>query len=374
MMMHTVNVKATRTAYTISIGAGGLNLVGETLKNLREDSSVFIIYDANVSSYIGNLSASLEKEGHSVLGDFAVMPGEASKSYKMFEVAMNAVLGAGVDRHTVIIAFGGGVTGDIAGFVAATCMRGLDFIQIPTTLLSMVDSSVGGKTGINTKAGKNLVGAFHQPIAVIIDTDILETLPLREFKAGYAELVKHAFIKDRELFDWLDQNHEKIFARDKAVLPEAIAKSCAIKAEVVEADEFERANIRALLNFGHTFGHALEAIYGYDGRLLHGEAVALGMVMAFKLSVELGECKNVDAVSALDHMKKCELLCDISDLPVESGLTAQRMVELMAYDKKAEKKSPTFIISEGIGCAVVRKDIEINKVEDMLAQMMEEAR
>jgi shikimate kinase/3-dehydroquinate synthase len=275
---------------------------------------------------------------------------------------------AGIDRRTGVIAFGGGVVGDLAGFVAAIALRGLPFIQIPTTLLAQVDSSVGGKTGVNLPAGKNLVGAFHQPLLVLCDTGVLATLPLRERRAGYAEVVKYGLIDDAAFFAWCEAHGAALLGGDGEAIAEAVRACCAAKARVVADDEREtRADGgRALLNLGHTFGHALEAEVGYDGaRLLHGEAVAVGLGLAFSLSARLGLCAAEDAVRVRAHLAASGLPADLSML--NRRFSSARLIGHMRKDKKAEAGRLTFILARGIGAAFVSRDVPEEEVAALLA-------
>ena len=288
--MRHVRVTLERSAYDIAIGPGLIARAGVLLGPMLPQKRAMIVTDETVAAlHLPALQASLEAAGIEA-GVVVVPPGEASKSLAGFERVTSALLEAGIERRTTVIALGGGVVGDLAGYAAAAVMRGLPFVQIPTTLLSQVDSSVGGKTGINTRFGKNLIGAFHQPLAVLADTLALATLPARELRAGYAEILKAGLIGDAALFDWCLANGMAIVSNDAALQAEAIERACAFKARVVGDDEREEKpdNGRALLNLGHSFAHALEAELGYDGRLLHGEAVAIGLGLALQLSSRLG--------------------------------------------------------------------------------------
>ena len=283
-------------------------------------------------------------------------PGEVTKSYAEFARVSDALLEARVERRDVVVAFGGGVIGDLAGFCAASLRRGVRFVQIPTTLLAQVDSSVGGKTGINAPAGTNLVGAFHQPALVLADSGVLDTLPEREFRAGYAEVAKYGLIDNAEFFTWLEANWRDVFAGGPARL-KAIATSCAAKARVVAADEMEQGE-RALLNLGHTFGHALERLTHYDGeRLVHGEGVAIGMACAFRFSRDLGLCPEADAVRVERHLQAVGLPTRIGAL---RGLNAdaKAILEAMRQDKKVERGRLTFILARAIGASFIAKDVE----------------
>jgi 3-dehydroquinate synthase len=316
-----------------------------------------LVTDANLARtpHPVRLEAALGRAGVRV--DRLLMPaGEASKTMACLAGLLERMLALGVDRKTAVVALGGGVVGDLAGFAAAVCLRGLDLIQVPTTLLAQVDSSVGGKTGVDSPRGKNLIGAFHQPRLVLIDTAVLGSLPPRELRAGYAELVKHAFIRDRGLFEWLEGHADRVLAGDPEARAEAIRRSVAVKAAIVAADEHETGDLRALLNFGHTFAHAYETLTGYGDVLLHGEAVSLGMARAFALSVRLGLCPAADAARALEHLAG-------AGLPVEpaAGLRArlapEAVLAVMRRDKKAEAGAPAFVLSDGLGRASLRRDV-----------------
>ena len=282
--------------------------------------------------------------------------GEASKSLSGFGRVTDALLSQAVERRTTVLAFGGGVIGDLAGYAAAAVLRGLPFVQMPTTLLAQVDSSVGGKVGINTVFGKNTLGAFHQPIAVLADIGLLSTLPPRELRAGYAEIVKAGLISDPSLFAWCETNAAALLAGDAAAQAEAVHRACAFKAAVVADDEREeKPDGRALLNLGHTFAHALEAEMGYDGRLLHGEAVSIGLVLAFRLSVRLGLCPPQDAARLEAHLRDVGLMTSILDRG--QPLPADRLLAHMRQDKKTKDRQLTFILVKGIGKAFACRDV-----------------
>jgi 3-dehydroquinate synthase len=264
----------------------------------------------------------------------------------------------------VLIALGGGVVGDLAGFAAASLMRGVDFIQVPTSLLAQVDSSVGGKTGVNAQAGKNLIGAFHQPRAVLIDTATLDSLSARELRAGYAEIVKYGLLGDAAFFEWLEGHGSAVLERDPAALTHAIVTSCAAKARIVEADELETGQ-RALLNLGHTFGHAFEAVAGYDGTLLHGEAVAAGMGLAFDLAAEMELCSGQDSVRAKAHLRANGLAASVGELPVRETPTDQ-LIALMQRDKKVRKGEMRFVLPRGIGNSFVCDNVSTASLHKIL--------
>ena len=322
-----------------------------------------IITDSHIAPLYGEtIQHSLQKSGFSVNAPIIVPAGEAAKSHGEWGRVMDELLGRKIDRHCLIIALGGGVVGDLAGFVAASALRGLDFIQIPTSLLAQVDSSVGGKTGINSRHGKNLIGAFHQPRLVLADTDSLNTLQIREIRAGYAEIVKYGLIGDSDFFDWLCQHGQTVIDGDANARRYAIAQSCRHKAAIVARDERETGD-RALLNLGHSFGHALEAEAGYDGRLLHGEAVAMGMVMAFDLSVRLGHCQPDDLNKMRVHLRACGLPVELD--PAWATGTVDRYIHHMMGDKKNQHGKLTLILTRGIGNAFVAKKSDVGPVRDI---------
>jgi 3-dehydroquinate synthase len=326
-----------------------------------------IVSDENVAPlYMERLEKSLAKAGLS--HDHIVMPaGEATKSFPRLEEACDRLLAMEVERGDLIIALGGGVIGDFAGFSAAILRRGMDFVQIPTSLLAQVDSSVGGKTGINSRLGKNLIGAFHQPRLVIIDIDTLDTLPPRELAAGYAEIVKYGLIDDKDFFVWLEDNGPRLLEGDSRARARAIAASCRAKARIVAMDERE-SGCRALLNLGHTFGHALEAWAGYDGTLLHGEAISIGMVNAFELSARLGYCSPGDGERVEKHLRKAGLPTRISHIRGDEGPGAQELLRHMAQDKKVSGGKLVFIMTKGIGESFIDKEVPIDKLEEYLRE------
>jgi 3-dehydroquinate synthase len=294
-----------------------------------------------------------------------LLPGEGTKSFNGLEKLTSELLATGVERGGVIVALGGGVVGDLTGFAAGVLKRGIDFIQIPTTLLSQVDSSVGGKTAINAREGKNLVGLFHQPKLVIADTAVLKTLPRRELLAGYAEIAKYGALGDSDFFEWLEDNGASALAGDENALVHAVAHSCRLKADIVARDERESGD-RALLNLGHTFGHALEAATGYSDRLLHGEGVAIGMALAFDLSVALGLCPASEARRVRSHLKAMGLPASIADLKGERP-SADVLLTHMTHDKKARDGKLTFILARGIGDAFQTQDVPVDAVKRLLS-------
>ncbi len=363
---HRVSVDLPGRGYEILVGPALLESAGASIAALAPGAACAVVTDDNVARHhLGALEASLARGGirhTSVL----VRPGEASKSYGVFETVCDAIIAARLERGDLVIAFGGGVVGDLAGFAAASVRRGMRFVQIPTSLLAQVDSSVGGKTGINSRHGKNLVGAFHQPSLVIADTDVLATLPAREFAAGYAEVVKYGLIGDAPFFDWLDRSRAEIFAGGPA-LGAAIAKSCAAKAAMVIRDERETGE-RALLNLGHTFGHAFEALTRYDGsRLVHGESVAIGMACAFRFSQKLGFCPSQDTASVERHLREAGLPTRIGQISSFEA-SPEAILEAMRQDKKVERGALTFILARGIGRAFIAKAIEPEAVLSFLEE------
>jgi len=329
---------------------------------------VFIVTDTNVAPlYLAALESALTADG--VRCDHVVVPaGENSKDMTCLASVLDAMLAARCERSTMVIALGGGVIGDLTGFAASILLRGVDFIQIPTTLLSQVDSSVGGKTGINTKAGKNLVGTFHQPRLVLADTDVLATLPRRELLAGYAEVAKYGLIDDRAFWDWLEQNAVPALgggAKAEALIRHCIVTSCKAKARIVAADERE-SGVRALLNLGHTFGHAFEAETGFGANLLHGEAVGLGMMMAFDLSARLGLAPAGDAKRVQAHLAAVGLPVKPPRTGRHGPITAARLIDHMGQDKKVKDGAITFVLARGIGSAFLTATVPLPKVEETL--------
>ncbi len=359
-----VEVKLGARAYEILIGDKLIEAAGERIARLAPGAACAIVTDANVAAlHLAALQKSLEAAG---IRHFPVVvaAGEGAKSFGVFAEVCEALIAAKLERGDMILAFGGGVVGDLAGFAAATLRRGMRFVQIPTTLLAQVDSSVGGKTGLNSKHGKNLIGAFHQPSLVLADARVLETLPPREFRAGYAEMVKYGLIGDAEFFGWLEANWRAVFAGGEARV-QAIATSCAAKAAIVGRDEIEQGE-RALLNLGHTFGHALERLAHYDGgRLVHGEAVAIGMALAFRFSARTGLCALKDQARVETHLREVGLPTRIGDI---AGLAAHadEIVAAMQQDKKVERGSLTFILARGIGACFVAKKVDAGAIHGFL--------
>ena len=365
--IRTTRVGLEGRAYDIKAGPGLLERAGVLMDPVLGGGPVAVVTDANVRRHqFRRLKAGLDDAG--VAAEVIELPpGEATKSFAVLEDLLNRLLDAGMDRSGTIIAFGGGVIGDLAGLAAAVVLRGVDYIQVPTTLLAQVDSSVGGKTAIDTRQGKNLVGAFHQPRLVLADTTTLRTLPDREIRAGYAEIVKYGLIDRPEFFAWLEENGNRVLALDDEALTHAITVSCEAKAAVVEADERESGS-RALLNLGHTFGHAFEAEAGYGDALLHGEAVALGMVLAFDLSVRLGFCPPAD----LERVRRHIAAADLPTTPPGNNASFARrdtLIERMRRDKKAKSGRVVLVLARAIGEAFLHG--ETSEVE--LATFLDDA-
>lgn len=353
-------------AYDILVGEGLVARAGALIAPVLASRRVVVVTDETVAAlHLPALCAALAEAGIAVAATIDVPPGEASKSFGRLQAVLEAALAAGADRRTALIALGGGVVGDLAGFAAAVALRGLPFIQVPTTLLAQVDSSVGGKTGINLPLGKNLVGAFHQPRLVLADTGVLATLPPRELRAGYAEVAKHGLLQG-EFWTWCEAEGARAVAGDPAALAHAVLESCRLKSAVVAADEREESEEggRALLNLGHTFGHALEAEGGYDGALLHGEAVAVGLGLAASLSARLGHCSQELPGRVISHLQACGLPARIGDLP--RRFSAERLMGRMRKDKKARDGAMRFVLLRGPGDAFTTSDIAPVAVASLL--------
>jgi 3-dehydroquinate synthase len=362
-----LSVELAERSYDIVVGPGLLAHAGGELASVLGRGDLVIVTDTNLekTEHLERLEASLDAA--SLRHRRLVVPaGEASKSMAQLEKLLDSLLDAGVERSTTIAAFGGGVIGDLAGFCAAILLRGVDYLQIPTSLLAQVDSAVGGKTGVNASHGKNLIGAFHQPKLVLSDTDVLRTLPPRELRAGYAEVVKYGLIDRPDFFAWLEQNGPAVLAGDAAAQQHAIVTSCTAKAEVVAADERE-TDRRALLNLGHTFAHAYEAITGYGDALLHGEAVALGMVQAFALSARLGLCPAEEVARVREHLAAVGLPTD-PRVVGRGRFAAERMLDAMSRDKKVASGRRRFVLARGIGKAFLGDDVP----EAVLRRLLEE--
>jgi shikimate kinase/3-dehydroquinate synthase len=361
-------VTLSTSAYDVVIGQGLLARAGALLApRLPQKRAVVITDDSVARLHLQTLLDGLAQTGIAT-SQIVVPAGEASKNLETFGRVTDALLEAKVERRTAVIALGGGVVGDLAGFAAATTLRGLPFVQVPTTLLSQVDSSVGGKTGINTARGKNLLGAFHQPRMVLADTGTLATLPRRELAAGYAEIVKAGLIADPEFFVWCEANGAAVIAGDPVAQAEAIRQACAFKARVVGGDEREEKpnDGRALLNLGHTFGHALEAEYAYGGGLLHGEGVAIGIGLAFRLSARLGFCPQEDADRAVAHVAGVGLPAEIATL--NRRFSAATLISHLRRDKKVQDGALKFVLVRGIGQAFTSSDVDEQVVADLLRE------
>ncbi len=357
----TVAVSLGDRSYDIMIGPGLIADAGRAIAARLPGARVAIVTDANVAAlHLDGLRAGLRAGGVGIGAEVVLPAGEKTKSFGFFESTVEAVIGARLERGDAVVALGGGVIGDLSGFVAGVVRRGMQFVQIPTTLLAQVDSSVGGKTGINSPQGKNLIGVFYQPRLVLADTRSLDTLPEREFRAGYAEVAKYGLIDQPDFFAWLERNWRSVFSGG-AERTEAIARSCAAKAAVVARDETETGD-RALLNLGHTFGHALEAATAYDGaRLIHGEGVAIGMALAHRFSARLNLMSPDDADRVERHLRAVGLPVSLAEVP--GGLPdAERLLEFIAQDKKVSRGALTFILTHGLGRAFVARDVPSSEV------------
>ena len=367
--LSTVRVDLGKRSYDIEIGHDLLAGLGERIKALAPKARAFIVTDEHLAAtHLGAVEKALAAGKVTLLGTHILPAGETTKCFAKLQETVEAILAAGTERNDLVIALGGGVIGDLTGFAAAISRRDTGFVQIPTSLLAQVDSSVGGKTGINTKQGKNLVGAFHQPKLVLADMDVLKTLPLREFRAGYAEVAKYGLIDDAGFFSWLEENVDQVFAHGPE-LGRAVEISCRSKARIVAADETEKGQ-RALLNLGHTFGHALEGAVGYDPkRLIHGEAIAIGMVMAFTFSANKGLTDKTSVERVKAHFEKVGLPTHISQVPGGVG-TVDQLMALIAQDKKVSQGSLTFILTRGVGKAFIAKDVAPEEVRTYLQQEM----
>ena len=363
----TVNVPLGERAYDIVIGRGILSSLGKQLAALRPNVRAAIVTDSAVAKlHLATAEAALSEAG---IGSVRIIvpAGEKSKSFGVFERVCESMIAERIERGDVVVALGGGVVGDLAGFATAVVRRGLEVVQVPTTLLAQVDSSVGGKTGINSQHGKNLIGAFQQPILVLADTALLDTLPPREFRAGYAEVVKYGLIGDAAFFSWLEANAREVFAGG-AAREHAIAVSCRAKAGTVARDERESGE-RALLNLGHTFGHALEAAAGFSDRLLHGEGVAVGTALAFAFSARRGLLPASEAQRVARHLAGVGLPTRMSDIAGELP-GPDRLLELMAQDKKVKRGKLALILARGIGAAFIEPDVDQAEIRAFLAEQL----
>lgn len=363
-MVEKLQVALDKYSYDIVVGEHVLASAGEWLAPHIPAKQAVIISDTNVARFwLHRLSNALEAAGIQYRS-IVIPAGEQSKSFSQFEELMENLLAQAPDRKTTIIALGGGVVGDLAGFAASVLLRGVPYIQIPTSLLAQVDSAVGGKTAINSQHGKNLIGSFHQPALVLTDVATLSTLPARELKSGYAEIVKYGLIGDEKFFAWLEQHGENILAGDAQAATHAIVESCKAKATFVSEDEKEHGK-RALLNFGHTFAHALEAETGMGDALLHGEAVAVGMMLAMRASVLMKLCPQADYERVLTHYRKVGLL---HTLPLSHSWDAGRIMAHFAHDKKAHAGKPIFILSSGIGKTFIDPAADMEAIRQALVE------
>ncbi|WP_375607880.1 MULTISPECIES: 3-dehydroquinate synthase [unclassified Bartonella] len=377
MQAKTVTIKLDKHCYDIIIGPGLITQASLQIKHALQQKDfhqtrLAVVTDTNVASFhLDTLQTEFKKNKiHTV--PIIVEAGEQSKSFSTLQVVIDQILAARLERGNCVIAFGGGVIGDLAGFAASMIRRGMNFIQMPTTLLAQIDSSVGGKTGINSRYGKNLIGAFYQPQCVIADTCILDTLPLREFRAGYAEIVKYGLINQPDFFEWLEKNGEEIFSNG-SIRTEAIVRSCQFKAAIVARDEYEKGE-RALLNLGHTFGHMLETATAYDSkRLIHGEAVAIGMVLAHQFSAQLNLIDSTLIHRIEAHLKAIGLPTQLKDIP---GClpNAETLMNLIAQDKKVSQNNLTFILTRGLGQSFIAKNVPPDAVLSFLEQKLTEIR
>jgi len=368
----TVAVSLGARSYDIVIGRGVLASLGVRIAALRPGAKTFIVTDENVARHVlASAEAALAHAGVAT-SRVIVPPGEASKSYRVFEQVCEAIIASHIERGDLVIALGGGVIGDLAGFVASVVRRGIDYVQVPTTLLAHVDSSVGGKTAIDSAYGKNLIGAFHQPILVLADTALLDTLPEREFRAGYAEVAKYGLLGDAGFFSWLEANWREVFAGGNSsgsfAREHAIAVSCRAKAAIVARDERETGD-RALLNLGHTFGHALEAACGFSERLLHGEAIAAGMALAFAFSARQRLLPAAEAERVTRHLTAVGLPTRPQDIPGPPP-SVDQLMNLIAQDKKVKRGMLTFVLVRGIGAAFIEAGVDQNEVRAFLSEKL----
>ena len=367
-MTETVHVPLEGRAYDIHIGPGLLAQAGALVGPLLHRPRVAIIADAHVADlHLRSFLKGLEKQGISAV-HMTLPQGEATKSWPHFERAVEWLLEQRIERRDIVVALGGGVIGDLVGFAAAVLRRGVRFVQVPTSLLAQVDSSVGGKTGINAPQGKNLIGAFHQPSLVLADTEVLETLTPRDYLAGYGEVVKYGLLGDSEFFQWLESNGSRAAGGDVAARIAAVKRSVEMKAEIVVRDETEQGD-RALLNLGHTFCHAFEAATGYSDRLLHGEGVAIGCALAFELSARLGLCSQEEPSRVRAHLKHMNMKTDLSDIEGELP-DADTLLDLMGQDKKVVDGKLRFILARGIGEAFVASDVDPEAVRTLLSDAL----
>ena len=365
-MGETVHVDLGARSYDVRIGTGLIERAGAEIAPLLKRPRVAVLTDETVGAlHLDALRAGL---GDVAMTALALPAGEATKGWDQFSRAVDWLLAEKVERRDVVIAFGGGVIGDLAGFAAAVLRRGVRFVQIPTSLLAQVDSSVGGKTGINASHGKNLIGAFHQPSLVLADIGVLATLTPRDFLSGYGEVVKYGLLGDAAFFDWLEDNGPALAAGDRALRQYAVRRSVEMKARIVERDETEEGD-RALLNLGHTFCHALETATGYSGRLLHGEGVAIGCALAFELSQRMGLCSQEEPSRVRAHLRAMGMKADLADIPGDLP-DAEGLLALMAQDKKVVDGKLRFVLARGIGAAFVASDVPGDAVKSVLEEAL----
>jgi len=364
-MKNKITLDLKERSYDIIIGSNIINELAHFLSE-KKYSKIIVISDKNVNEIYCDYIVDAIKNHESVVVD----AGEQAKSFRVLEQVCEEILQKNIDRKTLLIALGGGVVGDLTGFVASILLRGIDFIQIPTTLLAMVDSSVGGKTAINSIAGKNLIGSFYQPKLVLIELEFLKTLPIREFRAGYAEIVKYGLIADKKFFQYLQKNYLRFFNNDQEIILEVVKKCCEIKAQIVGDDEKESSAIgsRALLNFGHSFAHVLEADLNYSNLMLHGEAVAIGMIMAIKMSQNLGFLKQADFDEVEFHLKKCGFEIDIKKFKKNWSLS--NLIANLYKDKKVENNNLVFILLNSIGKGMVKRDIDLSEFKKVVQDFL----
>jgi 3-dehydroquinate synthase len=363
------NEDFSKKSYNIHIGTDLILNPKIILRKFIEKRKIIIIHDSyfslqdNKNKYLYKFVESI-KEYSSNVYLLSIPGGDKTKDIFHLNKLIENILSFEIDRESLIIAFGGGVVGDIAGFVSAIILRGINFVQVPTTLLSQVDSSIGGKTGINSKIGKNLIGAFHQPLAVISDMNVLESLPKREFNAGLAEVIKYGLIKDISFFEWLEKEYKDIIRLNQLKLQTIVTKSCEIKAEIVKNDEKEKGE-RALLNLGHTFAHAIEYFGNHDGRIIHGEAVSIGICLAFKFSYFLGFCKEEDLKRVTNLFEKFNLPTSFNNFK-NLSLSSTKLIERFKFDKKNKQNQLTFILNKGIGKSFIHNNVDINDLTQFL--------
>ncbi len=373
MNPETINISLNRKmaglSYPIIVG---VNLMSESEKFLRKfitGKKVILIHDEVFLNKDGSYSKFTQfktaiKKITSSIFLIGIAGGDGTKNINQLNFILEKCLSFEIDRDSLIIAFGGGVIGDISGFAASILLRGIDYIQIPTTLLAQVDSSVGGKTGINSDKSKNLIGSFHQPIAVIADINMLRSLPEREFRAGLVEVIKYGLIKDINFFKFLEKNYKDILNYDEFKLKYIVTRSCEIKSEIIKNDEKENGQ-RALLNLGHTFGHAIETFGKYDGTIIHGEAVSIGICLAFKLSRKMGICSQIETDRVIDLFNKLNLPISLKDIK-NLSVTTSKMIEKFKYDKKNKNNRLTFILNKRIGESFIKKNMNMNVLTEFL--------